>query len=66
MLAVAGTARDKLLVTVLALTGLRIGQVLGLHRSDMHLMANPRTVTPAARYRRGAQSRTTAKPHANP
>jgi integrase len=44
MLAVAGTARDKLLLTVLALTGLRIGQALGLHRSDMHLMANSRAV----------------------
>ena len=29
---------------MLALTGLRIGQVLGLHRSDMHLMANSRAV----------------------
>ena len=40
----AGSVRDKLLITVLALTGLRIGQALGLHRSDMHLMANSRAV----------------------
>ncbi len=36
--------RDKLLITVLALTGLRIGQALGLRRSDMHLMDNSRAV----------------------
>jgi integrase len=44
MMAVAGGLRDKLLITVLALTGLRIGQTLGLHRSDMHLMGNSRAV----------------------
>ena len=44
MMAVAGSLRDKLLLTVLALTGLRIGQTLGLHRSDMHLMSNSRAV----------------------
>ena len=44
MLAVAGSVRDKLLITVLALTGVRIGQALGLRRSDMHLMANSRAV----------------------
>ncbi len=44
MIAVAGSVRDTLLITVLALTGLRIGQALGLHRSDMHLMANSRVV----------------------
>ena len=44
MMAVAGSVRDKLLIAVLALSGLRIGQVLGLRRSDMHLMANSRAV----------------------
>ena len=44
MMRVAGSVRDRLLITVLALTGLRIGQVLGLHRSDMHLMPNSRAV----------------------
>jgi integrase/recombinase XerD len=40
MMAVAGTVRDRLLITVLALTGLRIGQTLGLRRSHMQLIAN--------------------------
>jgi len=44
MMAAPGSARDKLLVTVLALAGLRIGQALGLRRSDMHLMENARAV----------------------
>jgi integrase/recombinase XerD len=44
MMAAAGSMRDKLLVSVLALTGLRIGQALGLRRSDMHLMGNSRAV----------------------
>jgi integrase/recombinase XerD len=44
MMAARGSARDKLLVTVLALAGLRIGQALGLRRSDMHLMENSRAV----------------------
>ena len=44
MMAAAGSVRDKLLVTVLALAGLRIGQALGLRRSDMHLMENSRAV----------------------
>jgi integrase/recombinase XerD len=34
MMSAAGRLRDKLLITVLALTGLRIGQVLGLRRSE--------------------------------
>jgi len=44
MMAAGGSMRDKLLVTVLALTGVRIGQALGLHRSDLHLMDNSRAV----------------------
>jgi integrase len=44
MMAAPGSARDKLLVTVLALAGLRIGQALGLRRSDLHLMENSRAV----------------------
>jgi site-specific recombinase XerD len=44
MIAAPGSLRDKLLVTVLALAGLRIGQALGLRRSDMHLMENSRAV----------------------
>jgi integrase len=44
MMAAPGSARDKLLVTVLALAGLRIGQALGLRRGDMHLMENSRAL----------------------
>jgi len=44
MMAAPGSLRDKLLVTVLALAGLRIGQALGLRRCDMHLMENSRAV----------------------
>jgi integrase/recombinase XerD len=44
MMAVVGSVRDKLLLTVLALTGLRIGQTLGLRRSDLYLMGNSRAV----------------------
>jgi integrase len=44
MMAAPGCLRDKLLVTLLALTGLRIGQALGLRRGDLHLMENSRAV----------------------
>lgn len=44
MMAAPGGLRDKLLVTVLALAGLRIGQALGLRRGDLHLMENSRAV----------------------
>ncbi|MET7717819.1 tyrosine-type recombinase/integrase [Streptomyces sp. NPDC005407] len=32
--------RDRLLVSLLACTGMRIGEALGLHRQDMHLLSN--------------------------
>jgi integrase/recombinase XerD len=44
MMAAPACARDKLLISLLALTGLRIGQALGLRRSDLHLMENSRAV----------------------
>jgi integrase len=44
MMRARGSLRDKLLISVLELTGLRIGQALGLRRSDLHLMENSRTV----------------------
>lgn len=44
MLSAPASMRDKLLITVLGLVGLRVNQALGLHRSDMHLMANSRAV----------------------
>ncbi|MET7903374.1 tyrosine-type recombinase/integrase [Streptomyces sp. NPDC005355] len=33
-------ARDRFLVAVLGATGTRIGEALGLHREDMHLLSN--------------------------
>lgn len=36
----AGNARDRFLVALLACTGLRIGEALGLRRADMHLLAS--------------------------
>lgn len=44
MIAGAARARDRFLVALLACTGLRIGEALGLHRGDMHLLASSRTV----------------------
>ena len=40
MLRVAGCWRDRFLLVLLWFTGLRIGEALGLRRSDMHLMAS--------------------------
>ncbi|WP_257004311.1 tyrosine-type recombinase/integrase [Streptomyces sp. SA15] len=37
-------ARDRFLIALLACTGLRIGEALGLHRGDMHLLASSRVV----------------------
>jgi integrase/recombinase XerD len=44
MMAAPGCLSDKLLISVLALSGLRIGQALGLRRTDVHLMENSRAV----------------------
>ncbi|WP_406300982.1 tyrosine-type recombinase/integrase (plasmid) [Embleya sp. NBC_00888] len=33
-------ARDRFLIVLLAVTGIRIGEALGLRREDMHLLAN--------------------------
>ncbi|MFE2429368.1 tyrosine-type recombinase/integrase [Streptomyces sp. NPDC059373] len=38
--AVAIRGRDRFLVSLLACTGTRIGEALGLHRQDMHLLSN--------------------------
>ncbi len=60
MMAAPGTARDKLLVTVLALGGLRIGQALGLRRSDMRAGTHRLRHTAATRMlRAGCWSRST-------
>ncbi|MFF3359809.1 tyrosine-type recombinase/integrase [Streptomyces sp. NPDC002917] len=42
MLALAPRARERFLVGLLACTGLRIGEALGLRRGDMHLLASSR------------------------
>lgn len=44
MLALAPRARERFLVGLLACTGLRIGEALGLRRGDMHLLAASRAV----------------------
>ncbi|MFJ9551955.1 tyrosine-type recombinase/integrase [Streptomyces erythrochromogenes] len=42
MIALTSRARDRFLITLLACTGLRIGEALGLHRADMHLLSSSR------------------------
>lgn len=44
MIDTAPSARDRFLIALLACTGLRIGEALGLHRGDMHLLASSRAV----------------------
>jgi hypothetical protein len=42
------SARDRLIVLLMARAGLRRGEVLGLRRSDVHLLADSRELVPAA------------------
>lgn len=42
LVAAAGNPRDRFLVAVVAMTGSRIGEALGLHREDMHFLADSR------------------------
>ncbi len=44
LVAAAGNVRDRFLVTLVAMTGLRIGEALGLHRADMHFLSDSRTL----------------------
>jgi integrase len=44
MIASPVRARDRFLLALLACTGLRIGEALGLHREDLHLLASSRSV----------------------
>ncbi|MFB7225567.1 hypothetical protein [Streptomyces sp. NPDC056227] len=44
VIAIAPRARDRFLIALLACTGLRIGEALGLHRGDIHLLASSRAV----------------------
>ena len=42
LVAAAGNPRDRCLVALIAMTGIRIGEALGLHRQDMHLLTDSR------------------------
>ncbi len=42
LVAAAGNPRDRFLVALVAMTGVRIGEALGLHRQDMHFLADSR------------------------
>ena len=44
LLDVTTRARDRLLVALMAVTGCRIGEALGLRREDMHLLASSRVL----------------------
>jgi integrase/recombinase XerD len=44
ILGLSGRARDRFLVLLLAATGMRVGEALGLRREDMHLLAGSRTL----------------------
>lgn len=42
LVAAAGNTRDRFLVALVAMTGARIGETLGLHREDMHFLTDSR------------------------
>lgn len=44
LVAATGNTRDRFLVALVATTGMRIGEALGLHRQDMHLLADSRSL----------------------
>ncbi|WP_219416949.1 tyrosine-type recombinase/integrase [Pseudonocardia nigra] len=44
LVAAATNPRDRCLAALIAMTGIRIGEALGLHRQDMHLLANSRSL----------------------
>ncbi|MDH6107789.1 integrase/recombinase XerD [Kitasatospora sp. MAP12-15] len=44
MISIAARARDRFLIALLACTGVRIGEGLGLRRQDMHLLASSRAL----------------------
>lgn len=49
VVAAAGNPRDRLLVALVAMTGMRIGEALGVHREDMHFLADSRSLGCATR-----------------
>lgn len=44
LVAATGNARDRFLIALVAMTGMRIGEALGLHREDMHFLADSHVV----------------------
>lgn len=42
LVAAVPNARDRFLVALIGMTGVRIGEALGLHRQDMHLLSDSR------------------------
>lgn len=44
MLVLARRARDRFLIALLACTGIRIGEALGMRREDLHLLPNSRSL----------------------
>jgi integrase/recombinase XerD len=44
LVAAAANTRDRFLVALMAMTGMRIGEALGLHREDMHFLADSHVV----------------------
>jgi integrase/recombinase XerD len=44
LVAAAANTRDRFLVALVAMTGMRIGEALGLHREDMHFLADSHVV----------------------
>jgi integrase/recombinase XerD len=44
LVAAAGNPRDRFLVALVAMTGMRIGETLGLHRQDMHFLTDSRSL----------------------
>lgn len=48
LVSAAGNARDRCLVALIGMTGVRIGEALGLHRQDMHFLTDSRGLGCAA------------------
>jgi integrase len=44
MIGLARTARDRFLIALLAVTGMRIGEALGMRREDVHLLPDSRSL----------------------
>ncbi|MGW6405254.1 tyrosine-type recombinase/integrase [Streptomyces sp. NPDC055134] len=49
MIRLARNARDRFMIVLMRATGMRIGETLGLHRADMHLLADSHALGCAVR-----------------